>query len=167
MTNWMERIWASIGPADRPRALRSGRKRNGAAFVEFALGSGLLLTAFTGTFKVGYALIQYNRLETAVAQGARYASIIPYDSATSTPSTAFATAVDNMVLYGSPVAGTYPVLVGLTTANITLTVTFANGVPSSMQVSISSYTINALFVTYTLVGKPQVTYPYQGVWAPV
>ena len=48
-----------------------------------------------------------------------------------------------------------------------MTVTFANGVPSSMEVSITGYTINALFGTHLLDGKPKVTYPYQGVWAPV
>jgi Flp pilus assembly protein TadG len=143
------------------------RNRSGMAIVEFALGSGVLLATFSGTFGVGYSLIQYNRLETAVAQGARYASIVPYDSATATPSATFSSAVKNMVLYGSPVAGTSPVLSGLGTGDINLVVTFANGVPSSVQVSINSYTINALFGTYTLTGKPQVTYPYQGVWAPV
>jgi Flp pilus assembly protein TadG len=144
-----------------------GRNRSGMAIVEFAMGSSVLLAAFFGTFAIGYSLIQYNQLETAVAQGARYASIVPYDSATATPSTAFSSAVKNMVLYGTPLTGTSPVLSGLTAGNVNLTVTFANGVPRSMQVSISGYTINALFGTYTLTGKPQVTYPYQGVWAPV
>jgi Flp pilus assembly protein TadG len=137
------------------------------AIVECAVGSGVLLATFSGTFGIGYSLIQYNKLETAVAQGARYASIIPYDSATATPSAAFSSAVKNMVLYGSPTAGTSPVLSGLSAGDINVTVSFANGVPGSVQVSISSYTINALFATYTLTGKPQVTYPYQGVWAPV
>jgi Flp pilus assembly protein TadG len=144
-----------------------GRNRRGMAIVEFALGSGVLLAAFSGTFEIGYSLIQYNKLETAVAQGARYASIVPYDSATATPSAAFSSAVKNMVLYGSPAMGSLPALSGLSAGNVNLTVTFANGVPSSIQVSISGYTINALFRTYTLTGKPQVTYPYQGVWAPV
>ena len=72
-----------------------------------------------------------------------------------------------MVLYGSPLAGKTPALTGLTADNVRLNVTFANGVPSAMQVSIAGYTINALFGTPTLTGKPQVTYPYQGVWAPV
>jgi Flp pilus assembly protein TadG len=135
--------------------------------VEFAVGSGVLLAAFAGTFDIGYTLIQYDKLQTAVAHGARYASMVPYDSATETPSATFLSAVQNMVLYGSPVAGNTPVLSGLTAGNVKLCVTFANGVPSSMEVSITGYTINALFRTPTLTGKPQVTYPYQGVWAPV
>jgi len=137
------------------------------AIVEFALGSGVLVAPFAGTFQIGYTLIQYNRLATAVAQGACYASLRPYDSATATPSSAFLSAVQNMVLYGSPVAGSSPVVTGLTTANVSLQVTFANGVPGTMQVSITGYTIYGLFGTHTLTGKPQVTYPYQGIWKPI
>ena len=152
----------------RPGRNRSGmRNARGVAIVEFAVGSGVLIATFSGTFGVGYSLIQYNKLEMAVTQGARYASIVPYDSATATPSAAFSSAVKNMVLYGSPAAGNSPVLSDLSAWNVNLTVTFANGVPSSVRVSIGGYTINALFATYTLTGKPQATYPYQGVWAPV
>jgi len=161
MTNRAKAIRAAV----RPRPAQ--RSRRGAAIVEFAVGSGVLLALFSGTFEFGFALMQYNKLETAVAQGARYASIVPYDSATETPSAAYRSAVQNMVLYGSPTAGSTPAVSGLTAGNVNLTVTFANGVPSSVKVSITGYTINALFGTHTLTGKPQVTYPYQGVWAPV
>lgn len=170
MTRWLRAIGAGLqlrGGKQHDPEVRRGRKRSGTAIVEFALGSGVLLAAFSGTFEIGYTLIQYNKLETAVAQGARYASMVPYDSATATPSAAFSSAVRNMVLYGSPVTGTSPVLSGLTAGNVNLIVTFANGVPSAVEVSITGCTINALFMTYTLTGKPAVTYPYQGVWAPV
>jgi Flp pilus assembly protein TadG len=142
------------------------RNRRGTAIVEFAIGSGVLLAAFSGTFEFGYTLMQYDKLETAVAQGARYASLVPYDSATATPSAAFLSAVQNIVLYGSPAAGAAPVLSGLTAGNVQLAVTFANGVPSSMKVSIAGYTVNALFGSHTFIGKPQATYPYQGIWSP-
>jgi Flp pilus assembly protein TadG len=146
---------------------RLGSRRNGSAVIEFAVGAGVLLTAFGGTFEFGYTLAEYNKLETAVAQGARYASMVPYDSSTATPTAGFLSSVKNMVLYGMPAAGDSAIVHGLTDANVHLNVVFANGVPSSMQVSITGYTINALFGTHTLTGKPQVTYPYQGVWAPV
>jgi Flp pilus assembly protein TadG len=142
-------------------------RRRGVAIVEFAAGAGLLLAIFSGTFDFGYTLIQYNRLETAVAQAARYASLVPYDSPTATPSAAFLSSVRNMALYGNPVGGQTPVAGGLTAANIELKVTFANGVPATMQVSITGYNIYALFGSHPLTGKPRVIYPYQGVWAPV
>ena len=91
--------------AGEVRACR-GRGRRGSAFVEFAVGSGVLMAVFSGTFEMGYSFIQYNRLETAVEEGARYGSLVPYDSATQTPSASYLSAVRNMVLYGSPTGGT-------------------------------------------------------------
>jgi len=145
---------------------RPGLER-GSALVEFAIGSGLLVAAFAGTFEFGYTFLEYNNLENAVARGARYASMIPYDSASTTPTSTFKTAVQNMVLYGSPTAGTSPVLPGLATSNVNFTVAFTNGVPSSVTVSITGYSINSLFANTTLTNKPQVTCIYMGIWEPV
>jgi Flp pilus assembly protein TadG len=142
-------------------------RHRGSAILEFAVGSGVLLAAFTGTFRFGYSFLQYNRLTNAVIQGARYASIVPYDSATSTPSAAFLSSVRNMVLYASPDGGTSTVVPGLTASNVNLTVTFANGVPSTMTVAISGYTIDSVFSSDTLTNKPKFTYPYLGIWSPI
>ncbi len=149
----------------RSRA-RAGR-RSGSAILEFAIGSGVLLAAFTGTFRFGYSFLQYNRLTNAVAQGARYAGIVPYDSATATPSATFVSAVRNMVLYGDPGGGTTTVVPGLAAANVNLTVTFTDGVPTAMTVSVSGYTIDAVFGSETLTNKPKFTYPYLGIWSPI
>jgi len=147
--------------------LKLARNRNGNVMLEFALGSAVLVAAFAGTFEFGYTFLQYNNLVNAVARGARYASLVPYDSPTTTPSEAFNSAVQNMVLYGSPTADTTPVLPGLKTENVSLTVTFTNGVPSAMTVSISGYRINSVFGAITLSSKPKITYTYQGIWSPV
>ena len=149
------------------KAFSLARNRDGNVLVEFAIGSGVLVAAFTGTFQFGYTFLQYNNLENAVIRGARYASLVPYDSATTTASSSFQTAVKNMVLYGTPTAGTTPVLPGLATGNVNLTVTFTSGIPSAMTVSISGYTINSVFATTTLTNKPKVTYTYQGIWSPI
>ena len=143
------------------------RDRAGNTMIEFALGSGILVMAFVGTFQFGYTFLQYNSLENAVARGARYASLIPYDSTSTIPSGAFSSAVKNMVLYGTSTAGTSPALPGLTTTNVNLTVTFTNGVPSAMTISVSGYSINSIFATSTLTNKPKVTYAYQGIWTPI
>lgn len=149
------------------KALPFLRNRRGSVMVEFAVGVGVLLAAFTGTFQFGYTFLQYNNLENAVARGARYASLVPYDSAGTTPSTAFKTAVQNMVLYGTPTAGATPVLPGLQTSNVNLTVTFSNGIPALMTVSINGYKIDSIFASNTLTDKPKVAFTYQGIWTPI
>ncbi len=142
------------------------RNRSGNAMVEFALGSSILMAAFTGTFQYGYIFYRYNTLENAVHTGARWAALGAYDSATTTPSSTYATKVKNLVVYGSTTQGTTPVLPGLTPENVVLTVNFANGVPSVMEVKIVNYSIAAVFGTMNCNNKPIVRYQYQGIWAP-
>ena len=149
------------------RAAKLLRDRAGNIMVEFALGSGILVMAFVGTFQFGYTFLQYNSLENAVARGARYASLIPYDSPSTAPSGTFSSAVKNMVVYGTSTAGPSPALPGLATTNVNLTVTFINGVPGAMTISISGYSINSIFATSTLTNKPRITYAYQGIWKPI
>jgi Flp pilus assembly protein TadG len=152
-------------PLTRQRQPLLGDRR-GNAMIEFAIGSLLLVAVFTGTYEFAYTYLQYNNLENAVTRGAHYAGLAPYDSASSTPSTAFSTAVKNMVVYGTTTAGTSPTLNGLATSNVNFSVSFDNLVPDKMTVSISNFTINSFFWSSTLTNKPVVTYPYQGVWSP-
>ena len=135
--------------------------------IEFALGFTVLVTVFTGTFQFGYTFLQYNNLQNAVASGARYASLIPYDSATANPTSAFSNAVKQMVVFGHPNGGTIPVVRNLGTSNVVLTVTFANGVPALMTVAVTGLRIDSVFSTTTLTNKPLVTYTYQGIWSPI
>jgi Flp pilus assembly protein TadG len=161
-------------------ATQLARAREGNAMLEFALGSGILVAAFVGTFYFGFSFLQYNTLENAVVRGAHYGALINYNSTTDTPDSNFQTAVQNMVVYGSPgtpTAGTSPVLPGLTTSNVTVTgcgistvcpgYSSALGIPQEIIVSISGYTINSVFAQITLSGKPTVTFAYQGIWEPL
>jgi hypothetical protein len=135
--------------------------------VEFALGAMLLVTVFAGTFQFGYTFYIYNNVETAVNNGAKYAALKAYEQTSSTPSSCFKTSVQDMVAYGDPTGtSTTPVVTGLKPSNVNLTVTFTNGVPSAMQVSISDYTINSIFSSITLNNKPVATYPYLGRYDP-
>jgi len=153
------------------------RSLKGSVMLEFAIGSGVLVAAFVGTFQFGYSFLQYNTLENAVVRGAHYAALIDYHSANDTPDSAFQTAVQNMVLYGSPTAGTNPVLPGLTTGVVTVSAcgvvtacpgyASALGIPQEITVSINGFTINSVFAQTTLNGKPAVTFAYQGIWEPL
>jgi Flp pilus assembly protein TadG len=142
--------------------------QKGSVFIEFALSFLVLFSIFTGTFEFGYTFYAYNTLVNAVREGARYASLKPYDSASSTPSTAFNTAVQNMVVYAnpSPANGATPILHGLSTSNVNLTVLANGSAPLQMTVSISSFSLDAVFGTITLNGNPSVSFPYLGIPTP-
>jgi Flp pilus assembly protein TadG len=99
---------------------RRGRQQRGSALVEFALTFVVLFGVFSGSFEFGYAFYAYNTLVNATREGARYASLKPYDSASSTPSAALQSAVQNMVAYGNPAGGATPILRGLAPSNVQL-----------------------------------------------
>ena len=143
-------------------------KTRGSAIVEFAIGSGVLMAAFAGTFEFGYSFYIYNNLQNAVNNGAKYAAFKTYDADSSTPSACFQLAVQDMAVYGNPNPGANLVLAapGLTANDIFVTVTMTNGVPTQMNVGVTGYALNSVFATINLSHKPQVTYPYLGRYAP-
>src|SRR5689334_2683846 len=145
---------------------KAGQK--GSVFIEFALSFLVLFSIFTGAFEFGYAFYAYNTLVNAVREGARYASLRPYDSGSSTPSTAFNTAVQNMVVYSNPNPpnDATPILRGLSTSNVNLTVLTSGSAPLQMTVSISNFSLDAVFGTIQLNGNPSETFPYLGIPTP-
>jgi len=149
----------------RKHTSSSHRRERGNAILEFAIGVGVLVLTFTGVFQFGYSYYVYNNLLAAVDSGAKYAAVRTYDSSSTTPTSAFSTAVKNMVVYGQATTGTKPVAPGLQTSNVSLAVTFDNNVPATVQVSLNNYALNAVFATFSL-SKPVVTYPYMGTYAP-
>lgn len=137
--------------------------------VEFTLSMMLLMPLFLGGWAFGYTFFQYAQLENAVRAGARYASTVNYDSSTSTPSPAFLAAVRNVTVYGDPnanPASATPVVSGLTTGNVNLTVGFVNSAPATMTVSISNFQVLSYPGKATLSNKPFVSFPYVGYWSP-
>ena len=134
--------------------------------VELALGSAVILTAFGGAFEFGFTFYRYNSLAVAVNNGARLASVISYDSATEEPSLAYTSAVKNLVVYGDPAGGSAPAVPGLAPSHVAVRVAFANGVPGTVTVSVSGYTIDSLFGRMNCQGKPSVSYAFTGIYAP-
>ena len=145
------------------------RKQRGAAMIQFVFASLLLIPMFLGTWTFGYTFYLYSRLENAVRDGARYASLQTYDSSTSTPSAAFLQAVQYMTVYGDPNANpstATPLVPNLSTNNVQLTVTFTNNAPSAVTVSLTGYQVRTFNGSVTLTGKPYVSFPFLGFWGP-
>ena len=150
-----------------PSLIRRSKSQGGNVMIEFALGSILLVTMFTGSFQYAYSFYQYNTLENSVRAAAQFAQQAAYGSATADLPSCYSGPIKNIIIYGDPntSSGT-PVLPGLGTSNISITMTFVSGAPSSVTVGISSYTLNAIMGSTTLTNKPQVTMPYIGRWSP-
>ena len=146
--------------------MRRRCSEKGNAMVEFALSVPMLVFCFLGCFQFGYYFYIYNRLESTVRAGARYAALRAYDSNSSAPTSSFQTAVQNYVVYASPSGGTEPVVPGLTTSQVTLTVTMSSNVPSQMTVAINGYQLSGMFSSWTMTSKPVATFRYEGRWAP-
>jgi Flp pilus assembly protein TadG len=147
------------------RMTNSRQRSSGSVLVEFTLSATFLIALFLGVWQFGYGFFIYNELEESVRAGARYASLRTYNSADATPTSDFLTAVQNVVVYGDPAGGTTPVAPGLTTANVSLSVTFTS-IPTEMNVSITGYKLPTYFGSQTLTGRPTTTFPFVGVFGP-
>lgn len=138
--------------------MKNRERQKGSVIVEFSIAATIMLLLMCGIVQIGYAFLGYERLTNAVHAGARYASIRTYDSASSTPSSSFSTAVKNVVIYGDPGGTGIPVMPGLTASNIDLTVVFINNIPNQVKVSIVNYQLGA----YAVNNKPFAIFPYVG-----
>jgi len=137
--------------------------------VEFALASAILIPAMAGSFQFGHTFYTYNLLQSAVANGGRYAAFRTYRcQAGATDVTKVKTAIQNMTVYGSPTApsGSVPVVKGLTPSAINVTFTLnAQQIPTAVTVSVSSFQVDSVFKKYTFTGKPKYQVPYLGRYA--
>jgi Flp pilus assembly protein TadG len=148
------------------REIRNKNRQRGSSVVELALLLPLLVFLFLGTWSFGYAYYVYAELESAVRAGARYSSLITYDAS---GVLAYQAAIQNMVVYGDPAGASQPVVPGLQTSNVSVVVgTSSNGVPASVTVSISGYTVPAMYFSpVTLTNKPSLQIPFLGNYVPL
>jgi len=157
--------------------MRHPRNERGNTMVEFALGWTVLWFLFSGVFQFGYAFYVYNILQTSVGNAAQLASRMPYDNSNISN---FVTQVSKMAAYGD-MNGTTPVVRGLswnsctqaenewTCGNVKVTIGMATGsdgttqIPTDVTVAITSFSLNAVFRTFSFSGKPRATVAYLGL----
>ena len=146
--------------------MRLGRRRRagqrGNVIVEFALAFPLLFVFLGGMFQFGHAFYVYNELQSAVRAGVRFAAQADFDGGTG--GATFRTQVRNMVVYGSPSSSGPPPLVnGLTTGNVAVNwQADGAGIPQTVTVNISDFTIYAVWGSFTLSNKPRSTFIWLG-----
>jgi hypothetical protein len=149
----------------------------GSVMVEFALLTPILVSLFLGVIFYGYDFYTYNRLEEVTRGGARFASALDYDvlnskdppvtncvkcsMALNKSNSDLALRTVNFAVYGDPAGGTQPIIEGLTTANVAVSMDILNGAPAAMWVSIKNYSMRTPGGTITL-NKPSTVFPYVG-----
>ena|SRR5258707_736319 len=138
---------------------QSGKRGN--AVLEFALTWALTSILFTSVFQYGWSMFIYNELMTSVTNGAIYASTLKYDSQSSS---AYTTAVQNMVVYGDPTGtNTIPLVPNLATTNVSVDTHNSGLYPTDVTVSINSFMVDAVFGKQTFTGKPRMTVKFIGM----
>jgi Flp pilus assembly protein TadG len=148
---------------------QTGRKQSGSAMIELALSAGVMLAFLGGTFQFGYTFYAYNQLVTAVGNGARYAAMRTYRSASPQDIEKGREAIRNMVVYGDarPLPDSQPVVHGLTPQQIKVEWNEGEaGIPATVTVSVPHFSINAVFTEFNFDGRPSVEFPYVGKYAP-
>ncbi len=128
--------------------------------LEFAIAFPLLWACFAGLFQMGYTFYVYNALMTSVANAAALGAKMNYDLS---QTDRFNAALKNMVVYGNTTTGNTPIVAGLSTANVSVSVNAQASIPTAVTVSIQNYSIDAVFTRFTFSGKPRATMPYMGV----
>jgi Flp pilus assembly protein TadG len=104
--------------------------QRGATLVEFAIGVTVFLTVMFAVLEFGRALWVHNALTDATRRGARYAVI---------HTAADAASVKNVVVYGDPAGGTKPLVINLTTSNVTVAYSNFGLEGGTASVSITDY----------------------------
>jgi len=127
--------------------------------LEFAIGWALLWALFVGVYQFGYSFYVYNVVMTSVANAAELGSKMTYD--TSNPAQ-FSTALKNMVVYGDTTAATNPLVPGLSTSNVNVSINPEDSMPTDITITINNFTIDAFFTKFTFNGKPRATTIYMG-----
>ena len=141
------------------------KRRNckGAIMVEFALSFTLVIVLLAVMFQIGYLFFIYNGLQSAVRNGARYASVADFDKDNGVN---FEKDVKDVVVYGvtDPGASDPPLVPGLQTSNVFVDQSNkdATNTPITVAITITNYEVPTIWSTFTLSGKPRSTFVYLG-----
>ena len=119
----------------------------GLAAVEVAIATPLFLMLMVATAELGRAFYSYNVITKAAREGARYLAANALNGAGEVDLTADqVSAAQNLVVYGSPAAGSTPLLEGLKTGDVSW---------SEVDVTVGGITSPQIAVTVAYAYVPQ------------
>ncbi|MFN2530719.1 MAG: TadE/TadG family type IV pilus assembly protein [Pyrinomonadaceae bacterium] len=122
------------------------RNDRGIQLAEVAIVLPIMIMLFGAVAEFGRYFYEYTTVAKAARLGARYMTSKSLDSAT----TSWETKAKNLVVYGNAAGTGSPVLIGLTTNNVTITYSGGtyvggNGVPEKVTVSIVNFKHQPIF----------------------
>ncbi len=140
------------------------RRRRGSGLIEFAFGFSALALLFVGLADVSISMIVYHQLSAAVANGARYASLVEFDE----PAHRFAERIRELVACGRPDGeACSEAAPGLKPEHVKVSWTRdPAGKPETITVAIDGYAMPAVFSRRVLKGAPSATVRFAGTWRP-
>ena len=126
------------------------RPQRGLAVVEMAIVAPLFLMLMLGVGELGRACYHYNTLTKAVRDGVRYLSANALNAAgLYDPQAADITIAQNLIVYGTPTAGSTPLLPGLSTGDVAVaSVTAAGGTHVVVTVTYGYVPLLAVIPTF-------------------
>lgn len=124
------------------RHITKHHSEGGAAVVEFALTAAIFIMMIVAIISGAHLFFTHNAMVEATRRGARYAATRCYpDLAGCTDSANTVEKVQNVVLYGTPTAGTTTLVHNLQRNNVTVTYSADFGVgQGNVSVKIDNYT---------------------------
>lgn len=142
------------------------QNRHGGVAVEFAIIVPVMAWILLGVWHFSHSYLVYARLQWAVREGARYAALSTYVEGSET---VFINAVKEVVCCGSQGCNcaSQPVVQGLTKERVGVFVNKPGAYyrPTTIIVRINSFSTNLPYSPLNLTNKPQVRYPYVGLYA--
>jgi Flp pilus assembly protein TadG len=137
---------------------RIKHSERGTAIVEFAITAAFFLMMIMAIISGGHLYFTHNALVESTRRGARYASLLAKPATESCVNNS--TTVDpvkNMVLYGTPTAGTTTLVNNLQASNVTVCYSSDYGVgQGTVSVKIENYSY-----TFAIGGRVITMPPYQ------
>ena len=148
---------------------------SGVATVEFAFTAAAFLMIIMAIVSAGHLFFTHNALVESTRRGARYASLVGKPGTESCQNNSTTVdAVKNMVLYGTPTAGTTTLVNNLQASNVTVCYSSDYGVGQgtvyvkienySYTFAVGAFNINMPAYQTTVVGESAGTLP--GVTCP-
>lgn len=122
---------------------------NGIATIEFAVTAGFFLLMIVAVVAGGHFFWTHNAIVESTRRGARYAANQCNPSDTNCPDRdTVLTRVRNVVLYGSPTAGTQPLVPNLQASQVSVSYSPRSGVGDSQTFGVGTGTVSVKIQNY-------------------